>query len=408
MRRLVKVLGGGALLAIVSAATMSARQPATAQVSVLKQDVQLQGSAVGPIIPPKQSMPQSSAPSQTTPPQQTPRQNGKTPLPGGTIHTQVNEITTPVTLEDKKGKFLLGLEQKDFHVFDNGVEQQINRWGMDNHQLALALVVETNSHVGMMAKQIHGTGIVFTDMVMALSGEATVISYGDTVDMRQAFTNDHDAVEKAVEGLKFKDDGMRLYDGMWQGTEMLEKQPDSSHRVLLVIGEAQDGGSKHKLDDILAQAQKANITIYTIGLSSTAADLRADPVPHSPDDDLGVSSGGNPVPQASTTTPLGVGGDACFLCVAVFLVQRVTHQKKNHAMAAAVQSTGGAYYHPFKDHNIQYALNAIGNELHSQYILSYQLQGTAQPGIHEIEVRVDRAHVTVRTRLGYYLAPAHP
>jgi len=320
----------------------------------------------------------------------------------------VNEITTPVTVEDKKGNFLLGLEQSDFHVFDNGVEQHINRWGMDDHQLALAMVVETSSHVYMMAKQIHGTGIVFTDMVMALSGKAAVISYGDTVDVRQPFTSDHDAVEKAVEGLQFKDDGMRLYDGMWQGVQMLEKEPDDSHRVLLVIGEAQEGGSKHKLNDILAQAQRANITIYTIGLSTTAADLRADPVPHSPDDDLGVSSGGNPVPQASTTTPLGVGGDACFLCVALFLVQRATHQKKNHAMAAAVQSTGGAYYHPFKDNNIQYALNAIGNELHSQYVLSYQLQGVPKPGIHEIEVRVDRAHVTVRARLGYYLAPPHP
>src|SRR5215469_1920127 len=395
MPRLAQVFGCGMLLAISSAAALSARagQPALKRAHATKEKAQ----------------PLTSPSSQGTAPKQNPQQqNSKPSLPPGTIHTQVNEITTPVTVEDKKGNFLLGLEQSDFHVFDNGVEQHINRWGMDDHQLALALVIETNSHVGMMAKQIHGAGIVFTDMVMALSGQAAVISYGDTVDGRQPFTNDHDAVEKAVEGLKFKDDGMRLYDGMLQGTQMLEKQPDDSHRVLLVIGEAQEGGSKHKLNDILAQAQRANITIYTIGLSTTAADLRADPVPHSPDDDLGVSSGGNPVPQASTTTPLGVGGDACFLCVAVFLVQRVTHQRKNHAMAAAVQSTGGAYSPPFKDNNIQYALNAIGNELHSQYVLSYQLQGVPKPGIHEIEVRVDRAHVTVRARLGYYLAPPQP
>lgn len=387
-----KFMGCGALLAMVSAGAVSARaaRPAMPQPHSPRQDSPQPGSSLTQPYASKQSAPQQSA---------------KTPSPAGTIHTQVNEITTPVTVEDKKGNFLLGLTQDEFHVYDNGAEQQINRWGMDDHHLALALVVETSSHVGMMAKQIHGAGIVFTDMVMALSGEAAVISYGDAVDVRQAFTNDHDAVEKAVKGLPFQNDGMRLYDGMWQGAMMLEKQPDDSHRVLLVIGEAQDGGSKHKLDDILAQAQRADITIYTIGLSTTAADLRADPVPHSPDDDLGVTSGGNPVPQAATTTPLGVGGDVCLLCVAVFLVQRATHEKKNHAMAVAVQSTGGAYYHPFKDRNIQYALNAIGNELHSQYVLSYQLQGAAQPGIHEIEVRVDRPHVVVRARLGYYLAP---
>lgn len=387
MRCLARLFAWVAMLAIASTAAMSAavEKPAAALSSTSKQNAQ-----------------RSSASAQQNPTKQNAsQQNAKSPLPSGAIRTQVNEITTPVTVEDKKGNFLLGLTKDEFHVFDNGAEQQINRWGMDDHQLALVLVVETSSHVGMMAKQIHGAGIVFTDMVMALSGEAAVVSYGDTVDVRQAFTDDHDAVEKAVKGLQFKDDGMRLYDGMWQGAMLLEKQPDDSHRVLLVIGEAQDGGSKHKLDDILAQAQKANITIYTIGLSSTAADLRDNPVKDAADEE------GAPLPaEMEAPTTAGADNAMCLLCVAVFLVQRVTHEKKNHAMAVAVQSTGGAYYHPFKDRNIQYALNAIGNELHSQYVLSYQLQGAAQPGIHEIEVRVDRPHVTVRARLGYYLAPS--
>lgn len=416
MRRLAQIVGFGALLVMTSAATISAQagQPRTPQSHISKQESRQQGSSSTQSYASKQSAQQQSSAaaqsvpseqntSQEKPQQNAQQQNAKTQAAPGTIHTQVNEITTPVTVEDKKGNFLLGLTKDEFHVFDNGAEQQINRWGMDDHQLALALVVETSSHVGMMAKQIHGAGIVFTDMVMALSGEAAVISYGDTVDVRQEFTNDHDAVEKAVKGLQFNDDGMRLYDGMWQGTLMLEKQPDDSHRVLLVIGEAQDGRSKHKLDDILAQAQKANITIYTIGLSSTAADLRDNPVKDAADEE------GAPLPaEMEAPTTSGVDNELCLLCVAVFLVQRATHEKKNHAMAVAVQSTGGAYYHPFKDRNIQYALNAIGNELHSQYVLSYQLQGEAKPGIHEIEVRVDRPHVTVRARLGYYLALLRP
>jgi VWFA-related protein len=213
-------------------------------------------------------------------------------------------------------------------------------------------------------------------------------------------------VEKAVEGIRFADDGLRLYDAMWEGALLLEKQPDTCHRVLLVIAEAQDGGSRHKLGQILAQAQRANISIYTIGLSSTAADLRDNPVK----DAAGEEGENESVPEAADPTaqpgvPAGVGGGMDFLGLAVFLVQRVTHIRKSHAMQAAVISTGGAYYHPFKDHSISNALDAIGHELHSQYVLSYQLQGPAKPGIHEIEVRVARPHVIVRARLGYYLAP---
>jgi VWFA-related protein len=309
-----------------------------------------------------------------------------------------------VTVQDKKGNFLLGLTEKDFHVFDNGVEQHINRWSLDDNPLALALVIETSSHVDMMAGEIRSNGIVVTETLMAADGEATVIGAGDTVELLQPFTSDHDAVEKTIQHTRFSDDNMHLYDAMFEGALMLEKQPDTSHRVLLVIAEAQDGGSKHKLDDVLRVAQRANISIYTIGLSSTAADLREDPVPHDPDDDLDVTSGYNPPPQTGMTSP-GVGGSACLLCLAIWMTQRVWHIKKSHAMAAAVAFTGGAYYHPFKDRNIQFNLSRIADELHSQYVLSYQLQGPAQPGVHQIEVRVERPHVKVRARLGYYLAP---
>lgn len=325
--------------------------------------------------------------------------------PESTIHARVNEITTPVTVEDRKGNFLFGLTEKDFHVFDNGVEQHINRFSLDDRALALVVVIETSSHVDMMAREIRSNGIVISETLMAADGEAAVIGAGDAVNLLQSFTTDHNAVEKAVNGLRFRDANMRLYDAMWHAAELLANQPDTSHRVLLVIAEAQDGGSKHRLNDVLQVAQRANISIYTIGLSSTAADLRVDPVPHDPDDDLDVTSGGNPVPQAATTTPLGVGGEGNLLQVAVFLVQRVWHIKKSQAMAAAVAFTGGAYYHPFKDRNIQFNLSQIADELHSHYVLSYQLQGTAQPGVHQIEVRVERPHAKVRARLGYYLAP---
>lgn len=335
------------------------------------------------------------------------QQKVKPSAPASTIRTQVNEITTPVTVVDKQGNFILDLQQKDFHVFDNGAEQHINRWGLDDHPLALALVIETSSHVDMMEREIRSNGIVVTETLMAEDGEAAVITAGDTVDLRQPFTRDHDAVENAIKGLRFGDANMLLYDAMLEGALLLEKQPDTSHRVLVVIAEAQDGGSKHKLENVLQVAQRANISIYTIGLSSTAADLRDDPVKDAEGDE------GEPenIPDAAenpTAPPgavTGVGGGMDLLSLAVFLVQRVTHIRKSHAMGAAVAFTGGAYYHPFKDRNIQADLARIADELHSQYVLSYQLQGTPQPGVHQIEVRVSRPHVVVRARLGYYLAP---
>ncbi len=379
------------LLVMVGAAVMSARGQ----------------QAPAPTIPPKQDAAQKSTP-QNVSPKQNPAQQSATQqsAPTSTIRTQVNEITTPVTVVDKKGNFILDLQEKEFHVFDNGAEQHINRWGLDDHPLALALVVENSSHVDMMAREIRSNGIVVAETLMAEDGVATVIGAGDTAEVRQPFTSNHDAVEKAVEGIRFADDDMHLYDAMLEGALLLEKQPDTSHRVLLVISEAQDDGSKHRLENVLQVVQRANISIYTIGLSSTAADLRDDPVKDAAGEEgepENIPPGADPTERPGV--PEGVDGGGNLLALAVFLVQRVTHIRKSHAMGAAVAFTGGAYYHPFKDRNIQADLARIADELHSQYVLSYQLQGQAQPGVHQIEVRVSRPHVVVRARLGYYLAP---
>ncbi|MFZ0214275.1 MAG: VWA domain-containing protein [Candidatus Acidiferrales bacterium] len=394
MQRATHLLLSGFLLLVVSAAVMRARgEQAPAQSA-----------------PPKQDATQKSTPQNVSSKQSQAQQNANPSATTPRIRTQVNEVTTPVTVVDKKGNFLLGIPEKDFHVFDNGVEQHIDHWGLDDHPLALAMVIETSSHVGMMAREIRSNGIVVTETLMAQSGKAAVITAGDTVEVRQPFTSDHDAVEKAIQRLRFAADRMHLYDAMFEGTLLLEKQPDTCHRVLVVIAEAQDDGSQFKLGDVLTMAQRENITIYTVGLSSTAADLRSDPVQDAEieeDKEERIPS----VTQAPTAAPgavKGVGGGMDLLSVAVFLVQRFTHIRNSHEMGAAVAFTGGDYYHPFKDRNIQIALSHIADELHSQYILSYQLQGPAQPGIHEIEVRVSRPHVVVRARLGYYVLPPLP
>ncbi len=58
---------------------------------------------------------------------------------------------------------------------------------------------------------------------------------------------------------------------------MLEERPAVRRRIMLVIGESQDSGSESRLGEVLRQAQLANVTIYSVGLSTAMADLRAKP-----------------------------------------------------------------------------------------------------------------------------------
>lgn len=71
------------------------------------------------------------------------------------IRVVTNEITVPVTVTDKSGEFVLDLEQKDFHVYDDGVPQTIDHWELGGDPLAVALVIETSTRLNAYIPTIH-------------------------------------------------------------------------------------------------------------------------------------------------------------------------------------------------------------------------------------------------------------
>lgn len=166
---------------------------------------------------------------------------------------------------DNRGEPVLDLAQNDFHVFDNGVEQTIDHWDLGGDPLAVALVIETSSHIRMMAPVIRGMGSIFTETVMALNGEAAVITYDSAVEIRQPFTQDHDAIQRAISQVDFEAPEMRLYDGMAEAVELLKVEPSGFRRVMLLVGESQDITSDAKLGVVLRDAQLANVAIYAVG-----------------------------------------------------------------------------------------------------------------------------------------------
>jgi len=295
------------------------------------------------------------------------------------IRSRVNEVTAPVTVRDPKGEMVFDLKQDNFRVYDNGAEQKIDHFDVGGDPLSIVLVFESSSHIEPMFPSIKHAGIVFTETVMALTSEAAVISYDSTVDLHQKFTTDPDSVQYAVEHLPLGVDDAHLYDAMAKGITMLDERPAVRRRIMVVVGESRDTGSENRLGEVLRQAQLANVTIYSIGLSTAMADLRKKPdhVNEYPD----------------------------LLALAVWLVKTGKNALTRNSLAVASEATGGLHVATMKDRSIEKAIDEIGGELHAQYTIGYRPHADDPEGYHEIKVVVDRANVSVRTRPGYYVAP---
>ncbi|MGA9884142.1 MAG: VWA domain-containing protein [Candidatus Acidiferrales bacterium] len=328
------------------------------------------------------------------------------------IRVRTSEVTAPVTVRNRSGEMVLDLTQKDFHLYDDGVEQKITHFDLGGQPFDTVLVVETSSRIQALLPAVRQTGVIFSQVVMGQTSRAAVIGFDNIVDVMQNFTSDADAVQKSINDLRVGTSGARLYDAMARGVSMLENQPRGRRRIMIVVSEAIDHGSKSQLGTVLRSAHIANITIYSIGLSTAEAALRAPPAytgpaPIGPPGTFPVpirpGMAQNPTIENQYEEPpanLNVIG------LAQWLVQTGKSVVSENSLAAVSKSTGGLELSPKKDRAIQKAMDEIGGEMHAQYTLGYQPPGGEKPGYHTIRVTVDRPGVTVRTRPGYYIAPA--
>jgi len=331
------------------------------------------------------------------------------------VKVHVALVNTPVTVRDGRGDMVHNLEAHDFQITDNGVAQQISHFDLGGDPISMVVLLETSSRIAPLLPEMRKTGILFTQTVMGPTGEAAVVGFNDSVDKLQDFTTNGDLIENTIAHLGQGTSGSKLYDAMSVGVEMLSGRPQATadkpgrRRVLMLLSEATDAGSEAKLGEVLRQAQLANVTIYSVGLSTTRAQLQAKPKDTRPQI---TPPGTFPLPPQpgvpqTPTSEENRYGNIDLMALAVWAVQHIHDQVKDHALEVAATATGGAHLSTFKDRSIEKAIDEIGGELHSQYTISYTPTGSDAAGYHEIKVSVlrdDARNLKVRARPGYFLA----
>ena len=338
------------------------------------------------------------------------------PKPGATVQqppekpqfrARVELVNAPVTVRDSTGELVMDIPRKDFRIYDNDVEQRIEDFELGGGPLSVVLVLETSSRVEPLLPAVRKAGIVFTQTVLGQTGDAAVVSFDERSEVLLPFTQDHDQIEKTVTNLRIGLSGVHLNDALARAVAMLRDRPADRKRTILLVSEAVDTGSETKLGAVLREAQLANITIYSVGLSTTAAMMRSDPKDPPPP----VTPPGTfPMPPRPGTvqtpsTEQQARGNIDLLNAIIWIVKGARDAAGQNSLELVTAGTGGMHLATFRDRSIESALHQIGAELHGQYVLTYRPAGTQPTGFHEIKVDVARPGMRVRTRPGYYLPP---
>lgn len=334
--------------------------------------------------------------------------------PDGKIRTGVSLVTTPVTVVDHDGELVSNLRVNDFTIRDKGIPQQILHFDLGNGPLSIVFLIENSSRIAPLLPHIHTAGIVFSEALMGNDDEVAVLSFSDSVDKVTEFTTDRVSVQRAINELKEGTEGCKLFDALATAVQALsyrhriERTADrpERRRIIVVVSEATDIGSGQHLDSILRRAQLSNVTIYSIGLSTTMAELKSQPRDlrlHAVPEGIMPEPGPPGIAQTPSTEDLKWGyGNV--LRLFQWGGRNLKNEFMPHALETLTAGTGGEHIVTSNRSLIEAAISEIGDELRLQYSLTYETSDNA-PGFHQTAVHVSRKELKLRQRPGYYVSP---
>jgi VWFA-related protein len=327
------------------------------------------------------------------------------------IRVRVTEIVVPVTVHDRDGNIVDSIQPRDFHLTDNGKEQNIST-DVSFHPISLCIVVQANSAVEAILPQVKKVGPLLESFVMGDQGEAAVMSFDHRFQIKQDFTNDSTKITEALRKITAGSSTSRLIDAMGEGVRMLNHRPSNRRRVLLVMAEARDYGSEGKMRDVLLDAQFANVLVYTVNMSRMIANATDKPYP-GPGPMAGlppaIYSGSMPSNVAPTPTSVmqtGIlpGTNMDVVPLIVEIMRDVKAIFVDNPAEKLTKATGGQEFSFYKQRGLEEAIAKVGSEVHRQYIITYNPSTKDDGGWHDIRVSLNRADLKVRARPGYWMA----
>lgn len=323
--------------------------------------------------------------------------------PADLIFSQENVfVMAPVIVRDVQGNIVNGLTPLDFELYDNGKPQKITE-DATSHPISMVVAVQSSVNMEKLLPDIRKIGSLFSGLVLGESGEIAVLSFDHRVQTITEFTSDADRISEAFKKLKIGSSPSHLNDAAMKGVNMLRTRDKGRRRVLMLISETRDNGSEMHVRDVLTEAEFRDITVYAVEVSHILTSLTGKTEPPRPSaipPEARYLPGGTVGTQ--TTDAQHNMGDYSPIIKEIFTAVKAIFI--SNPQEVYTKYTGGREYSYMTQRGLQKAIADIGEEIHSQYLLTYLPNNSADAGYHEIEVRVLKPGLKVTTRPGYWSA----
>ena len=265
------------------------------------------------------------------------------------IHVNTDLVVLNATVVDAKGKYVHGLGRSDFKVMEDGREQAISEFSVEETPFAAAVLLDTSGSLEGQMTLARSAAIRFMEE-LRVDDVVAVYRFDNEVEKVQDFSSSHDLAPVAF---GFRGSGMTaLHKAILRAAEDLAQRPEK-RRAIVLLSDGFDASSGTSADQALERALTAGVTIYTVNMSTLEQRRK-----------------------------FGLMGSATL---------------QNFA-----SKSGGRYLATPGGSSLREAFSTIVEELSNQYTISYRPSNHARDGRwRSVEVKPSAPKVSVRTRQGY-------
>jgi len=195
-----------------------------------------------------------------------------------TLHVTANEVLVPTLVEKSGGGVVYGLKADDFVLEDNGVPQKIRvQEEMDNAPVALVVAVEEGGVSVLEFDKLAKLGPLLDLFLSDGKGQAALVGFDSKPHLIHDFTHTSEEINQALKELQPGDGGDAILDTVSYAVDLLQFQPKEYRRVLLLISEERDHGSKHtKPAQLIRKIGQSDVLVLSVSFSPVKAELLHD------------------------------------------------------------------------------------------------------------------------------------
>ena len=275
----------------------------------------------------------------------------------GRIRVNVNLVNVLVSVLDEKNRPAPDLPKEAFQLFEEGVEQKIDKFEPETSQpLDLAIMIDSSLSAHKEISFEQEAAAHFIRQVLRPGDRLSVFAFDENVTQLAAFSDNVAELQTAVRKMP-AGAGTSIYDAVLLGSRALERRGTDRRRVIILVTDAGETTSTSDFDAARKEAVLSSTLLYTIVI--------------------------RPVKNESGRNTAG-----------------------EHALETMTDTTGGAMFYPDTPQELGTIFDRIDRELRTQYLLAYYPNPRGPANTYRsIVVTVDPATYHVRHRKSYLTGP---